>query len=102
MKSKFIIKAGQHHYGSGFHVNSRTRKDWPKSFLTTNIDEARVFDTVGTAKAMSTRLQGVLKEWVKVNPSIDPRVWEPIIVQELNMTVGKTIFQKPSVLEELQ
>ena len=101
MKSKFIIKVGQKHYGSGFHVNGRTRNNWPASFLSTDIDDARVFNDKGTAKAMATRLRNVLLEWIKQTKGASHYEWEPINVIEIVCTEGPVVDTKTSVLEEL-
>ena len=102
MKSKFIIKVGQQHYGSGFHVNGRTRNNWPASFLSTEVDDARIFNDQGTAKAMATRLRNVLLEWVKQTKGSSHYEWEPIIVVEIVCTEGATVDVKPSVMEDLK
>jgi hypothetical protein len=102
MNSKFIIKVGEEHYGSGFHINGRTRNNWPNSFLTKNIDEARVFNNVGTAKAMATRIQGILLEWIKATPGSNYLEWEPISVVEIRQVIGLVVDTKPSIREEIQ
>lgn len=101
MKSKFIIKVGQQHYGSGFHTNGRTRNDWPASFLSIDIEDARMFNDQGTAKAMATRLRNVLLEWVKQTKGSSFYKWEPIVVVEIVCTEGSTIDVKKSIEEDL-
>lgn len=102
MNSKFIIKVGEEHYGSGFHINGRTRNNWPASFLSKDINDARVFNTVGTAKAMASRIRNVLLEWIKVTPGSSHYEWEPITVIEIACVPGPVIDTKPSVLEDLK
>lgn len=101
MNSKFIIKVGEEHYGSGFHVNGRTRNNWPNAFLTKDINEARVFNNVATAKAMATRVRGVLLEWIKVTPGASHFEWEPITVVEIAQVVGPIVDTKPSIMEDI-
>lgn len=101
MNSKFIIKVGDRHYGSGFHVNSRTINNWPNSFLTTDINEARVFNNMVTAKAMATRIRSVLVEWIKVTPDCSYYEWEPICVIEIAQIVGPIRDTKPFITEDI-
>lgn len=102
MKSKFIIQVGSQNYGCGFHINSRTRDNWPQSFLTDDIDEARIFDTVGAAKAMATRLRNVLLEWVQNHPRVNHYHWEPICVIEVQQTPGRSVDVKRPIMEDLK
>jgi len=101
MKPKFIIQVGQQHYGCGFHVNSRTVNNWPNSFLTDNINEARIFNNFGTAKAMAGRLHSVLLEWVKNHPKLDYRLWGPICVVEVDLVPGSAVVCRTPILEDL-
>lgn len=100
MNSKFIIKVGGEHYGSGFHVNGRTRNNWPDSFLTKDINEARVFNNLATAKAMATRVRGVLLDWIKMTPGSSHFECEPITVVEVAQVVGSVVDTKLSVMGE--
>ena len=99
MNSKFIIKVGDEHYGSGFLVNGRTRNNWPNSFLTKDINEARVFNNVSTAKAMASRVKGVLLDWIKMTTGSSPFEWEPISVVEIVQVISPAVNTKPSVRE---
>lgn len=102
MNSKFIIKVGEEHYGSDFHINQRSINNWPKSFLSENIEDARVFANITTAKAMATRIRNVLLEWVKLTSGSSHYEKEPITIIEIIYIERPIIKVKPLIIEDLK
>lgn len=89
MHSKYLIKVAEF-FANGFHINSKTKNDWPNSFLTTDINDARVFDNIGTARGMATRLENVLKEKVG-EKDFYIEDWTPITVVEVKVSLGPVV-----------
>lgn len=101
MKSKYIIKVGDSSYALAFYPRLKSKYDWPCKYLTTDINQARIFNTIGTAKSMAARIESTLIEVIKQEPNNNYNYWTPICVIEIEQVVSKTIYTKPFILEHL-
>lgn len=92
LNKKYIIKAGNY-YGCDFYRYANI-----EYCVTEDINNARIANTLSTAKSNATRLRKNLLYWAKKNVHNDPRPYEPIEILEVDLTVGAIAYSQPSIL----
>ena len=101
LEPKYMVRVGANRYGTRFQKSYWSRDEGLKYNTSTQINDARMFDNLSTAKAMGTRLRNILLDWARLDVHNDPRPFEPIDVVEVNLTAGPAVQSKKSVVPEV-
>lgn len=95
MDPVYIVRCGTKY---GYYFNTSYRDRDLSLYLTDDINRARQFSSLPSAKGNATRLRNVLLNQAKHE---DPSPYEPIEIIEVKLQIGQIVDQKRSVMEDI-
>ena len=102
LEPKYFVRLGGKYYAHTFYyAKSTLQYSGIQHYITEDINEARLFDSLGTAKRMATITSNGLLEWARLDPQNDPRPYEPIEVIEVALVEGPSVHTKHSIIPEI-